>query len=159
MTEAKKTTKKKVARKKPAPKVELVSYSMRMVIPIGQYANIQPEIVIKAGSVDEAHNYIAPHMNKLWKEYYLVSERRPKPPEPVAKPAPVEKPVAEPVSVQPPDSSVALVKATQAINSCLSIDALNIITEQIKVSVKLSQDDKAVLIPLWEAKLLELNGK
>lgn len=159
MTEAKKTTKKKVARKKPAPKVELVSYSMRMVIPIGQYANIQPEIVIKAGSVDEAHNYIAPHMNKLWKEYYLVSERRPKPPEPVAKPAPVEKPVAEPVSVQPPDSSVAFTKATQAIESCFSIDALNIITEQIRVSVKLTPNDKAFLIPLWEAKLLELNGK
>ena len=64
------------------PKVELISYSMKMVIPTGNYANIQPEIVVKAGTVEEAHDYIAPHFNKLWKEYYLCNERRPEPVKP-----------------------------------------------------------------------------
>ena len=57
-----------------------------MVIPTGQYANIQPEIIVKGGTVEEAHDYIAPHMNKLWKEYYLINERRPEEPKkPLAK--------------------------------------------------------------------------
>lgn len=132
------------------PKVELISYSMKMVIPTGNYANIQPEIVVRAGTVEEAHDYIAPHFNKLWKEYYLVGERRPEV-KPVA-PAPV-------VNQMPPASSVAFTKASQAIASCLSIEALNIISTQVDKSVKLTQDDKIQLIPMIVDKKDELNGK
>ena len=134
------------------PKVELISYSMKMVIPTGNYANIQPEIVVRAGTVEEAHDYIAPHFNKLWKEYYLVSERRPevKPVAPVA-PAPV-------VNQMPPASSVAFTKASQAIASCLSVEALDIIAKQVGVSVKLTDEDKMKLVPMLSAKEKELNG-
>ena len=45
-------------------KVEMVSYSIKMVIPTGAYANIQPEIVVRAGTVEDAHDFIAPHINK-----------------------------------------------------------------------------------------------
>jgi hypothetical protein len=141
--------------KEPKPKKEkvvkpvtLVSYSIKMVIPTGNYANIQPEIVVKSGSLEEAHAFIAPHMNKLWKEYYLVGERRPEPVKP-----------PEVVANQPPTSSVALVKATNAIQSCTSLEALDLIKKQIEVSTKLTPEDKVAVAPLLEAKLKGLNGK
>ena len=45
------TEKKDTKKVAPKSKPELISYSMKMVIPTGQYANIQPEIVVKAGTV------------------------------------------------------------------------------------------------------------
>lgn len=182
-----------------APIVELVSYSIKMVIPTGQYANIQPEIIVKSTSVEEAHRFIAPHMNKLWKEYYLVNERRqeqapiPTPVVPKYVPLPTtdnpnpninpcvtststaapmtiseiaksvsgtvlgEMPADAPVNeVQPPDSGVAFIKATQAINSCFSLDALALIQAQVFKSVKLSDKDKEALMPLIHEKSLTL---
>ena len=165
--EKKVTTKKKVVAKKkvtkklaPQKAPEMLSYSMRMVIPTGDYANIQPEIVVKAGSADEAHAFIAPHMNKLWKEYFNISKRRVEPekkavpvtPKPTVVPvAPKSAPIPVGIGSVPdpettvyhsPVSSVAMTKATQAIESCLSMDALNLIIEQVKVSVKLTDQDK-----------------
>jgi hypothetical protein len=141
------------------PKVELVSYSMKMVIPTGNYANIQPEIVVKAGTVEEAHDYIAPHFNKLWKEYYLCGERRPEPkPVETKDLAGVHPAMKGEAPVAPaPASSVAFTKASQAIASCLSIEALDIIANQIGVSVKLTEEDKGKLVPLLEVKSKELN--
>jgi len=205
---------KKPAPKKPAPKKKkapakkkptLISYAIKMTIPTGQYANIQPEVIVKSGSMEEAHDFIAPHMNKLWKEYYLVNERRPAPVQPAPAPKPVTpapvqvkpvepapKPVTpapapaptpekstvkmepapapvkpEPVDPnappfkgdefakkpevkeeQPPISSVAYAKATQAIESCLSVDAFNLIVAQVEKSVKLTEEDKKNLQPL-----------
>ena len=159
----------------------MVSYSMRMVIPTAQYSNVQPEIIVKGGTMEEAHAYIAPHMNKLWKEYFMISERRPEPvAKPVVKPvAPVAKPVVEPVApVEPvatpieddiieiihdepansPVSDVAFTKATQAIESCLSTDALDLIIKQIGVSTKLTDEHKKDLLPVIEKKSIELNG-
>jgi len=171
------------------PKVKMVSYSMRMVIPTGDFANIQPEIVVKGGSMDEAHAFVAPHMNKLWKEYFNISKRKVEP-KPVPKPAPVtptpvqpnkvsqqaQTPVT-PAPVQPnkvsqqaqtpvtptptpvepsPISSVALTKATQAIQSCLSMDALELIIQQVKVSVKLTEQDKIDLAGIIMEKENEL---
>ena len=162
-----------------------------MVIPTVQFGNIQPEIIVKANSVDEAHDFIVPHMNKLWKEYYLVDGKRPKAQAPTAPvkttvtpvtttyiplqgatgdlippkntpsvPNPslitsdqIDNPVTSPVS------SVALVKATQAIESCMSLDALKLIINQVKISVKLTEDDKKSLEPLLAEKEIELNGK
>ena len=133
--------------------VELVSYSIKMVIPTGAYANIQPEIIVKAGTVEEAHDYIAPHLNKLWKEYYMVSERRPsaQAPETVITPKVPDQPA--------PASSVAFVKAHQAITSCLSLEALELISKQIGASVKLTALDKEVLVKQVATKFMELNNK
>ena len=237
---------KKVAPKKKAPRkktvestgvdanaVVLEEYSMEMTIPTGQYANIRPRIVVKAYSMDKAHDFMAPHMNKLWKEYYLINERRPEPvkvptfPKPNPEFVPVTSPSVKPIvtgsdgttspappvkpfvpeagsgstskplpggtttstgglgnstylkdpkppapdtklltfdqikdaiggkeifpdedKVTPPASSVALLKATQAIESCLSMDALEIISAQVDKSVKLTAEDKEVLQPL-----------
>jgi hypothetical protein len=132
-------------------KVELVSYSIKMTIPTAQFANIIPEIVVKAGTVEEAHDFIAPHMNKLWKEYDMISER----PATVTKvaPAPVA-PVEVPVA---PDTAVAFQKASQAVASCLSQDALDLIAAQIKKSVKLDDKEKDKLYVLVINKQKELN--
>jgi hypothetical protein len=167
ITKAKKKSVKK-------PEVEMVSYSIKMVIPTGQYANIQPEIIVRGGTIEEAHKFVAPHFNKLWKEYYLINERRPEPtpevktvvatpspvtpsvPQPVS-PTPVTPEVAQPapnpvVTVQPPESSVAFVKAKQAIESCLSVEAFEIICNQVDASVKLTEEDKIALAPILQEK-------
>jgi hypothetical protein len=139
------------------PKVELISYSMKMVIPTGNYANIQPEIVVRAGTVEEAHDYIAPHFNKLWKEYYLVSERRPEPVKPSG--VPIVSPETTPgTNPMPPASSVAFTKASQAIASCLSAEALEIISKQVIVSTKLTAEDKLALAEPIAVKMKELNA-
>lgn len=178
---APKPTVKKVAPKPaakkatPKPTVELVSYSIKMVIPTGAYANIQPEIIVKSKSIEDAHNYIAPHMNKLWKEYFMINERRPEPVKASAfasntTPMTAEQlvevtgghiiggevPVNVPSNVPGPDSSVALLKATQAIESCLSLDALELIESQVIKSVKLSHEDKEALMPLLSQKAIDL---
>jgi hypothetical protein len=165
------------------PNVQMVTYSIKMTIPTAAYANIIPEIVVKGGSIEEAHNFVIPHMNRLWKEYYLVNERRP---EPVATQYPVPFPSTQIPSTSgvmmsslenissttgtpimtiqdgkivpaPPASSVALIKATKAIESCLSVDALDIIDKQVANSVKLTDEDKAALLPLMEKKYAELD--
>jgi hypothetical protein len=140
----------KIGKPEKKPKTELVSYSMRMVIPTGNYANIQPEIVVKSTSIEEAHNFIAPHMNKLWKEYYMISERRVETKTEVKAPQEV---VATPVS------SVAFIKASQAIQSCLSMEALNLIQKQIENSVKLTPEDKPALLKLSVLRAEELTKK
>ena len=162
MTSAKNTEEKKTvaprkrAVKKVAPQneVEMISYAIKMTIPTGQYANIIPEIVVKAGNPEEAHAYIAPHMNKLWKEYFMISERK----KDVVKPV-QPKPEVAPVEEASPVSDVALVKATQAIQSCMSTEALDLIIKQIGVSVKLTEENKKSLLPLIETKSKELNGE
>ena len=161
--------------------VEMVSYSIKMVIPTGAYANIQPEIIVKAGSIEQAHEFIAPHLNKLWKEYYMISERRPEPVKPPTVPPPptpmpvaenvvtytktpnpstvtVSNPTSSPVE-QSPVSGVAFLKATQAIQSCLSPEALNLIMNQIEKSTKLEKQEKLDLMVLVARKSDELNKK
>lgn len=149
--EPKPKVKKVVARVKP----ELISYSIKMTIPTAPFANIVPEIIVKAGTVEEAHDFIAPHMNKLWKEYFMINERRVEVTQ--ATPPPVVN--ITPVVANSPVSSVAFTKASQAIASCLGLDAFNLIVNQVNASVKLTDEDKEKLGPVLEAKYNELNGK
>lgn len=153
---------------KKVSKVELVTYSMKMTIPTGNFANIIPEILVKADSINEAHEYISTHMNKLWKEYYLILERKPeavaKPVKTVNAPVPAEAQKAQ-VVVTPaetqksPVASAAYDKATQAITSCLSLDALTLIEKQVKASVKLEPGDKIRLFKLCDVRKEQLNAK
>jgi len=136
-----------VKRKAPVKQPEIISYSIKMTIPTVAYGNIQPEIVVKANSLEEAHDFIVPHMNKLWKEYYLVDGKRP---------ATIKAPKVEVKQKQSPVSSVALVKATQAISSCRSMDAYDLIVKQVRISVKLTDKDKESLQPILKDKYLEL---
>jgi len=191
---APKVAKKVLAKKKPVAKkkssakkvvvqkkVEMISYAIKMVIPTGAYANIQPEIVVKAGDMETAHAFIAPHINKLWKEYYMVSERvnNPAPTAPKVdtthKPAPKTAETAPEAPKLPvdennkvnvatvvppaPASAVALDKASKAISSCMSLEALNLISTQVEKSVKLTDDNKVVLRALVVEKTKDFNAK
>ena len=136
----------------------LVSYSIKMVIPTGNYANIQPEIVVKAGTIEEAHSFIAPHMNKLWKEYYLISERKAEVKTPAPAPVKAEVVTAPPVVEQPsPIADVALTKAIQFIEGCMSVEALDLVIKQVAASVKLTDENKKDLLPILEKKSKELH--
>jgi hypothetical protein len=183
MKKTKKAPKPKMRKSatKKAPSVKMVTYSIKMTIPTAAYANIIPEIVVKGGSIEEAHNFVIPHMNRLWKEYYLVNERRAETnvgtgPGVYFAPSPIDKHPAYKDNISsttgtpimtisddgkivpaPPASSVALIKATKAIESCLSLEALDIIDKQVANSVKLTDEDKAALLPLMEQKYAELD--
>ena len=156
----KKATPVKNKKEKKATPVSMVSYSIKMVIPTGAYANIQPEIVVKAGDMETAHAFIAPHINKLWKEYYMVSERVSQPAtKPVERAPESQKMTATAVSTPSPASSVALNKATQAIASCMSKEALDLISTQVEKSVKLTDEDKVTLRVLVAEKTKDFDGK
>jgi hypothetical protein len=148
---------------KPKPTVTMISYSMKMVIPTGQYANIQPEIVVKASNPEEAHDYIAKHMDKMWKEYFMVNERvnqeAPKVVQPILTPE-VMAPTGPtgPVAEASPTSNVAVIKATQAIESCMSLEALDLIKNQIELSVKLDKTEKPKLRDMVTNRFNELNA-
>ncbi len=151
----------KKATQKKEPTVEMISYSIRMTIPTGAYANIIPEIIVKAGTVEEAEAYVIPHMNKLWKEYFMCSER---PVKPAEKAPEASKPLPEEVKTVPvvaeavpaPASAVALNKATQAIASCMSKEALDLISAQVEKSVKLNDENKVALRVLLTEKMKDL---
>jgi len=208
------TTKTKVATA--TPTVTLMNYTIKAVIPTGPYANVQPEITVQAPSLDEAKDYVLPHIDALFEKYLNLSDR-PKPrvvdTTPVAKhvdttpvkpvaPAPVVPPppmtpaqaVAQPinavtstmpqnvplttVSSSSPETvtqvvtptpvavetkkfeaeqpvSTAFDKAKMAVESCRSIEALNMIAEKIEQSIKLDALDKADLSVLVEVKRKE----
>lgn len=156
------------------PKVKLISYSVKMVIPTGAYANVQPEITVKAASVEEADKFITPHMARLWREYYMVNER---PQAPVVKAqVPQYTPIQQPsvvasstsnvvqtipvgsVPLNNPVEAVALNKATQAIEGCKTQEALDMISAQIKKSVRLSDPEKDKLYVVLINKQKEING-
>lgn len=159
--------------KKVVSTVKLVTYTIKAIIPTGAYANIQPEITVSAESLEEAEAYVIPHINKLFEEFLNKSERRvvvPKvevkeTPAPVAKVENVKIPVdnkiedkKEPIDPQKtnddiarlkagePLHSIPYTKASNAINSCMSLDALEIIKGQVIKSEKLTDTEKKALL-------------
>ena len=151
-------------------KVKMVSYSIKMTIPTGQYANIMPEIIVKANTPEEAEAYIVPHMNKLWKDYYMCSERRVeiKPsntvapttaPAPTAEKQPVDTKTEQSIVPPSPSTSVSFNKASQAIAGCQSQEALDLLTEQIRKSVKLDDQDKGKLMEIIINKIKVFKAK
>ena len=146
----------KIGKPEKKPKVTLVTYGMKMVIPTGAYANIQPEIVVSASTLEEAEAFLAPHMNKLWKEYYMVTERKTSVD---VSPSPTGQTQTIKVSDANPVGAVAFQKATQAVNSCTSVEALALIEKQIDNSVKLTDVEKTQLTVLIVSKTDELNAE
>ena len=215
-----KTTTPKQAVPKPVKStVKLISYTMKAVIPTGPYANIQPEISFTASSLQEAQDYIVPHLDGLFERYLNVSER-PKPRVTVTETVPKPQAVTEvpktpeggggagpaiivetftPVTVTGgdgktqgtpgvtinvggklpptieelqaqavvapapvvevvyPDPNSPMGKAKLAVESCKSIEALNLIDTRIKESVKLDELDKTDLDVLVKARRMELS--
>lgn len=121
------------------PKATLVSYTLKAVIPTGPYANIQPEIVVQAETLAEAHAVVMPYIDGLFKEYLNLSERaRPR--------VSVTVREGEKESIGESESSK---KALTAIETCNSLEALDLIAERITRSDRLTALEKIALnLPL-----------
>lgn len=173
-------------------KVTLITYEIKATIPTGPYANISPCITVSAPSLDEARDYVLPHIDALYERYLNLSDR-PKPrvlvketPAPVTtemsksvvevKEVPKEvltvpmninqlaesTPVPEVISQTETNpgfvQSEAYQKAQAAVDSCKSVEALNLIADRINISVKLDALDKTDLSVLVATKRTELQG-
>jgi len=138
--------KKKTATKKPA--VELVSYTLRAVIPTGAYANIQPEITVNAPSLEEAENVLMDHFVKLNDKYLNYSDK-PKPVLPTVKhTVKAETKLAPPVEITKTEDapiSASMTRASNAVETAYSDEALALIEKQIEKSAKLTDNEKKVL--------------
>ncbi len=156
-------------------KLEFVSFSVRAVIPTQQYGNIQPEIVVKAPTYEQARDFAMAHMEDLYK-YYAESKPgflgkvvetekvvapaatvAPAAPQAQDTPAPVAQdvPAPEATNVAPGPKSEAVAKAEKAIGLAATSEALIAIQEQIERSTKIDAADKPALITL----VLEKRGK
>lgn len=56
---------------------ELLSYTIKCLISVGSnsYSNIQPEFSVKAETLEDAHAFVAPHIEFLYKEYFNRIDR------------------------------------------------------------------------------------
>ncbi len=186
------------------PKFKLVSYTMKAVIPTGQYANIQPEITVEAKTLEQAERAVMPYIETLFARYRdggvkpiepvrpVVAPVAQKPPiatTPVAQaPKPTTAPIMAPVEASKgiagdanPNRTYATAKAEGesmmktapqaivmtvpftrakgALDSCTSLAALKLVSDQVEKSTKLVDSEKVELRKLAETKLAQLNGK
>ncbi len=195
---SKKITKNKAAavvaapapKKAKTPSFKLISYTLKAVIPTGQYANIQPEITVQAKSIEAAERAVMPYIETLFAKYRDggVKPVEAAPVRPVA-PAPAPKTITVPAeSIQPapmpaqkPQPSITIPvgntvpasnavaapaivltvpfnRAKGAIDSCMSLEALKLVSDQVEKSTKLIDTEKAELRKIAAAKLETLNG-
>lgn len=157
--------KEKTVKAAKAPK--LVSYTIKATIPTCQYGNIQPEITVMAGTIEEAESFVLPHINKLFADYAeepinkrlrfinkVPEVKQPAKVEPSKVITPVITPdVEDNVGIPPPEQqSEALKRALDAVEACKNKEALEIIGGRITASVKLTQDEKHIALSAWTAK-------
>lgn len=179
-----KTIEAPAAPKVKKPKFKLISYTLKAVIPTGQYANIQPEITVQAKTIEAAERAVMPYIETLFAKYRdggvkSIEEApvRPVAPIIISKPIvmPSATPMPAPMAAQTPTPApmtnvtpattvapaivmtVPFNRAVQAINSCTSVEAVNLISVQIGKSEKLIGTEKVELKKLLEAKLKTFN--
>lgn len=167
-----KPPKKATVKKPKTPKFKLVSYTIKAIIPTGMYANIQPEVTVEAESMEVAERAVMGHIEALFAKYRVDGPQAPQTPRPVAPstPAPVvpkteakvetpkapEAPKAPVTPASAPEAPVApeapaivmsepFKRAKGAIESCMSHDALKLVSDQIEKSVKLIDTEKVEL--------------
>jgi len=148
---------------KTAKAPQLVSYTIKATIPTCMYGNIQPEITVMAGTLEEAEKFVLPHINKLFADYTeepINKRLRFITQVPVLEPAkvaihakqtleqslktsvPVLPQLEKSVVVPPPEKqSEVLAKTLKVIESCKSNDTLKVIAGQIAASAKLTQEE------------------
>lgn len=173
-------------KKKEVATVKLVTFSMKAVIPVQQYGNLQPEITVTAPSIEEARAVVLPIIEDLYQHYAEATNdgRTPKffkKPEVkvvekvVTPPAPAQNSALTPAKEEPagiataiakkepvvegdvpfvgtthPDApkTPGLIKGEGMVAGCMSRDALDVVEGQIKKSVKLSANEKDILLTL-----------
>ncbi len=151
-------------------KVYLVSYEMKAVIPTGMYANIQPCIIVEAETLEDAERVVMPHIERLFAKYRegqgaLNVKTVARQPEIVENPANPKEVTFIPsntvkeLSNRQPDATqdvpvevqqtitltVPFTRASSAINSCMSLEALQLVADQVERSEKLIDSEKVDL--------------
>jgi hypothetical protein len=162
----------------PSPKVKLISYSIKAVIPTGPYANVQPEIIVQAKTLNDARDYVLPHFDELYERYLncgdkpkskitVVNIELPKTAIHTTETTPTattEAKVSAPeVKVDvgndlPSGFSPAYNKAKMAIESCKSQEAFGLVAGQVGKSTRLTSQEKVDLGSVLELKLKELQS-
>lgn len=161
--------KETIKKEKATPK--LVSYTMTAIIRIGQYENIQPAITVQAGTMDEARDFVMPHINELYKKYHNISESmveikpsvkvtpKPEVTTAIASDAPAGPAVYHPApapDVEPTVVSNAYSAAENAITRCTKLDDLGRLHNRIHDSKILKEDEKTKLDVLMLNKETEI---
>ncbi len=157
-----------------APIVALRSFTVKATIPTGQYANIQPEIIVDAIDFDAAVAFVMPKIEKMFEDYWYFNDR----PKKVASAPVVSSPQSAQVNAQLPpvptgavvvtkaekvaaingekkdapaynpvegENSEAWNNAFKAINSCKTHAGLEMIKTNIANSKKLTDQEKMLL--------------
>jgi hypothetical protein len=122
----------------------LTSYTIKAVIPTASFANIQPEITVWAHTLEQAEEFVLPHVDKLFVKYFNAYQNG----IPEVKGVAINKDtvVPPPPNAQPTTMKTdACIKAEQAINGCTSLEALTLVKDRIEKSVKLTPEEKVVL--------------
>jgi len=135
-------TKRKAKKVEPVVSSPLVKYTLKAIIPTGPYANIQPEITVEAITLEEAHKFVMPYIDGLFKEYLNLSDRvKPK--------VTITVKNADSLDIRVPTQTEAHLKAMTAVDNSNSLEALNLIADRIARSEKLSPMEKLDLnLPL-----------
>lgn len=123
-----------------------ITYIIRAVIATGAYSNIQPEITITAGSLDEAQKIVLPHIEALYQKYHLFLEK-------ATNPVPIESTKGTMIV------SEACMKAQRAISTAHTAEALALIATRIENSVQLSDDEKRLLVKNLGDRAQEIKSK
>ncbi len=151
-----------------SPKFKLISYSMKATIPVGQYANICPEITVQAVSMEAAERAVMPYIETLFAKYRDGGVKPIEPvvtrpvapaapiasvaPKPVAPVAPVVPKAVAPAPVAPVTAQSPIIpltvpfnRAKGAIESCMSHEAIKLVADQVEKSTKLIDAEKVEL--------------
>lgn len=153
---------KKVSKIVKKSEIELVSFSVKATIPTQQYGNIMPEIVVRGTSIEDARDTVMPIIETMYQTYaeeplngrtpkffnkasVTVTEKKV---EPVVQPVTSSTKVEKFTDKQSVVKDEAFIKAEGAINSAVSREALDLIEQKIKDSVKIKDTDKPILYAL-----------
>lgn len=168
---SKKIVAKKIIKKVKTSKFKLLTYTMKAIIPTGMYANLQPEITVQAETIEHAERAVMPYIEALFAKYREGGTpiATPQPAKPVTvQQAPRTETVKQPVSEKPPKIetkieigsnpptiifTVPYTRAKTAIDSCTSIEALKLVVDQVKKSVKITNPERLELVIMAEKKM------
>ena len=141
------------------PKVKLVSYSVRATIPTGAYANICPEIVVQAVSIEAAERAVMPHIEAMFAKYREGSTTHlPTPVNHVVNTAPQSVVIEVNGGNRDVHMSRPFNRAQSAIDNATSMEAIDLLQSQIEKSVKLVESEKTELLKSLLIKAMELKN-
>lgn len=158
------------------PKVKLISYEVKAIIPVGMYANIQPGIIVEAETLEQAERAVMPHIEALFAKYreggpmtVTTVPVKKVTPEQVVKILDENKVTPDQVmssgQTSPTPATTPAIpmsepynRAKRAIESATSLQALEMIEKQVTDSVKLIATEKQEMFGFILLKRKELNG-